>query len=134
MAGDISGVQRVTPEVLAAMEEMSGVAPAHNPPYIAAMRLLGEKLPQIPLVAAFETGFHQTIPERNRVLRRSLRMGREVPASAAGAFTARAIATSPDGRPNCWAATICGSSPATWAAPARCARSAAARAWPPAWA
>ena len=32
--GRISGVQRVTPEVLAAMEEMSDVAPAHNPPYI----------------------------------------------------------------------------------------------------
>jgi acetate kinase len=30
------------------------------------MRLLKEKLPQIPLVAAFETGFHQTIPARNR--------------------------------------------------------------------
>ena len=42
---------------------MSQVAPAHNPPYIAAMRLLREKLPEIPLVAAFETGFHQTIPD-----------------------------------------------------------------------
>ena len=48
------------------MEEMSQVAPAHNPPYIAAMRLLREKLPEVPLVAAFETGFHQTIPERNQ--------------------------------------------------------------------
>jgi acetate kinase len=42
------------------------VAPAHNPPYIAAMRLLREKLPEIPLVAAFETGFHHTVPDRNR--------------------------------------------------------------------
>lgn len=64
--GRISGVQRVTPDVLAAMEEMSLVAPAHNPPYIRAMRLLAEKLPQIPLVAAFETGFHATIPDRLR--------------------------------------------------------------------
>jgi acetate kinase len=64
--GRISGVQRVTEDVLAAMEEMAQVAPAHNPPYIAAMRLLHEKLPQIPLVAAFETGFHETIPLRNR--------------------------------------------------------------------
>ena len=64
--GGISGVQRVTPEVLAAMEEMSQVAPAHNPPYIKAMRLLAEKLPQIPLVAAFETGFHATVPDRLR--------------------------------------------------------------------
>ena len=62
--GQISGVQRVTPELLAAMEEMNQVAPAHNPPYINAMRLLGEQLPKIPLVAAFETGFHATVPER----------------------------------------------------------------------
>ena len=64
--GRYSGVQLVTPDLLAAMEEMADVAPAHNPPYTAAMRLLNEKLPQIPLVAAFETGFHQTIPARNR--------------------------------------------------------------------
>jgi acetate kinase len=61
-AGD---VVRVTPDVLAAMEEMALVAPAHNPPYVRAMRLLGERMPQVPLVAAFETGFHATIPARN---------------------------------------------------------------------
>lgn len=66
-AGRISGVQRVTDDVLAAMEEMSDAAPAHNPPYIKAMRLLNERLPEIPLVAAFETGFHQTIPPRNKL-------------------------------------------------------------------
>ncbi len=65
--GRYSGVQRVTPDVLAAMEEMCGVAPAHNPPYIAAMRLLADKLPQIPLVAAFETDFHATIPQYNQL-------------------------------------------------------------------
>ncbi len=63
--GRISGVQRVTADVLAAMEEMNAVAPAHNPPYIAAMRQLNEQLPAIPLVAAFETDFHQTIPPAN---------------------------------------------------------------------
>ena len=64
--GRVSGVQRVDDELLSAMEEMSQVAPAHNPPYIAAMRQLHERLPEIPLVAAFETGFHETIPERSR--------------------------------------------------------------------
>jgi acetate kinase len=63
--GRVSGVARVTSDVLAAMEEMASVAPAHNPPYVRAMRLLGEKLPRVPLVAAFETGFHTTIPDRN---------------------------------------------------------------------
>lgn len=64
--GRVSGVQRVTPDLLAAMEEMNDVAPAHNPPYIAAMRLLADRLPEIPLVAAFETGFHATNPDRVR--------------------------------------------------------------------
>lgn len=64
--GRLSGVQRVNHDVLNAMEEMNDVAPAHNPPYIAAMRLLHERLPHVPLVAAFETGFHATIPERLR--------------------------------------------------------------------
>ena len=63
--GRVSGVVRVGPDVLAAMEEMAAVAPAHNPPYVRAMRLLGERMPGVPLVAAFETGFHATIPDRN---------------------------------------------------------------------
>lgn len=64
--GRVSGAQRVTPDVLSAMEEMNQVAPAHNPPYIRAMRLLAERLPDIPLVAAFETGFHATAPDYMR--------------------------------------------------------------------
>jgi acetate kinase len=63
--GRVGGVVRVSPDVLAAMEEMAAVAPAHNPPYVRAMRLLGERMPGVPLVAAFETGFHATIPDRN---------------------------------------------------------------------
>jgi acetate kinase len=64
--GRVSGVARVTSDVLEAMEAMNLVAPAHNPPYIKAMRLLAEKLPEIPLVAAFETGFHASIDDRLR--------------------------------------------------------------------
>src|SRR5436309_15864427 len=60
-AQGITGVQRVDERVLAAMEAYNDVAPAHNPPYVKAMRLLARELPHIPLVAAFETGFHQTI-------------------------------------------------------------------------
>ena len=66
MADGITGVQWVTKELLDAMEELNNVMPAHNPPYVRAMRLLNEQLPDIPLVAAFETGFHQTIPDHNR--------------------------------------------------------------------
>ncbi|MCS7236735.1 MAG: acetate/propionate family kinase [Thermoguttaceae bacterium] len=66
-AGLLTGVRLVDDNVLAAMEELNEVAPAHNPPYVRAMRILREKLPQIPLVAAFETDFHQTVPEHHRL-------------------------------------------------------------------
>jgi acetate kinase len=63
----MTGVQRVDERVLSAMEAYNDVAPAHNPPYVKAMRLLAKELPQIPLVAAFETAFHETIPPENRL-------------------------------------------------------------------
>src|SRR6516162_3602166 len=66
-AHNMTGVQRVNEKVLAAMEEYNDVAPAHNPPYVKAMQLLAEKLPHIPLVAAFETDFHQSIPAEQRL-------------------------------------------------------------------
>lgn len=65
--GPISGAVRVTDEVIATMEQFADVAPAHNPPYIAAMRAFKEKLPKTPQVAAFETAFHQTIPLSRQV-------------------------------------------------------------------
>lgn len=61
--GRLSGVQIINDDVLNAMDQMNSVAPAHNPPYMAAMKQLANMSSQIPLVAAFETDFHQTIPE-----------------------------------------------------------------------
>jgi acetate kinase len=66
-AEGVTGVQRVDGRVLAAMDAYADVAPAHNPPYVQAMRLLAKELPEIPLVAAFETGFHEDIPPANRL-------------------------------------------------------------------
>ena len=65
-ARNVTGVQVVDESVLAAMEAYSDVAPAHNPPYVKAMRMLSARFPRLPLVAAFETGFHRTIPEANQ--------------------------------------------------------------------
>src|SRR4029077_14426043 len=66
-AQQMTGVHRVDGKVLAAMEAYNDIAPAHNPPYVRAMRLLTERLPQIPLVAAFETGFHESITPAERL-------------------------------------------------------------------
>jgi acetate kinase len=62
-ARNLTGVHLVDESVLAAMEAFADVAPAHNPPYTRAMRMLRARFPGLPLVAAFETGFHRTIPE-----------------------------------------------------------------------
>jgi len=64
--GRKSGTFLVDEDVLGAMDEMSAAAPAHNPPYIAAMKLLRERFPNLPLVAAFETEFHDSIPAPRR--------------------------------------------------------------------
>ena len=64
--GRLSGVFSVNDDVLDAMTEMNAAAPAHNPPYIAAMQNLRERFPNLPLVAAFETDFHRTIPAARR--------------------------------------------------------------------
>jgi len=65
-ARNLTGVHKVDEKVLEAMEAFADVAPAHNPPYVSAMRMLAGRFPQLPLVAAFETGFHRTAPEANQ--------------------------------------------------------------------
>jgi acetate kinase len=49
--------------VVAAMEEFLPAAPAHNAIYLTAVRAFREIMPGVPLVAAFETEFHSTMPE-----------------------------------------------------------------------
>jgi acetate kinase len=62
-AGPVSGARLVDDEVLAAMEEYAFMAPAHNPPYVAAMRAFRRSVPEVPLVALFETAFFDQLPE-----------------------------------------------------------------------
>ena len=66
-AGNMSGVRVVDDVLLQKMEDLSDIAPAHNPMYAKAMRQLRSAFPQIPLVAALETAFHDTIPQANRL-------------------------------------------------------------------
>jgi len=65
-ARNLTGVHLVDDALLDAMEAYADVAPAHNPPYVRAMRNLRERFPRLPLIAAFETGFHRTIPEASQ--------------------------------------------------------------------
>lgn len=68
MAGDVEPVVVVDDALLARMEYFVPVAPVHNPPYIAAMRMFRQTLgDSVPLVAAFEPGFHRTMPRRRQL-------------------------------------------------------------------
>ena len=61
-AKGITGVQYLTKEVLRAMADFNSVAPAHNPPYIAAIRQFKNLMPDTPMIGAFETAFHANMP------------------------------------------------------------------------
>src|SRR5580704_6730540 len=62
-AGPLSGARLVDDELLTAMEDFTFFAPAHNPPYIAAMRAFRKALPSTPLVALLETAFFNQMEE-----------------------------------------------------------------------
>ncbi|SDB83304.1 acetate kinase [Shouchella lonarensis] len=53
----------ITDEVLAGIEEVSELAPLHNPANITGIKAFKEVLPNVPAVAVFDTAFHQTMPE-----------------------------------------------------------------------
>ena len=53
--GPLPGPRLVDENLFTAMDDFAFFAPAHNPPYICAMRAFGLELPGVPLVAVFET-------------------------------------------------------------------------------
>ncbi len=53
----------ITDEVLSKIEDLSELAPLHNPANITGIRAFQQVLPNVPAVAVFDTAFHQTMPE-----------------------------------------------------------------------
>ena len=53
----------VTEDVLAKIEEISDLAPLHNPANLIGIRACQEVMPGVPMVVVFDTAFHQTMPE-----------------------------------------------------------------------
>ncbi len=52
----------VTDELVRTLEELSVLAPLHNPPNLAGIRAAQALLPGVPQVAVFDTAFHQSMP------------------------------------------------------------------------
>ncbi|QDT15767.1 acetate/propionate family kinase [Alienimonas californiensis] len=48
---------------IAEVERLVPLAPLHNPPALAGIRAVAERLPNVPQVGVFDTAFHQTMPE-----------------------------------------------------------------------
>ncbi|WP_226680386.1 acetate kinase [Sutcliffiella horikoshii] len=55
----------ITDEVLSQLEELSELAPLHNPANIVGIKAFKEILPNVPAVAVFDTAFHQSMPEKS---------------------------------------------------------------------
>jgi acetate kinase len=53
----------VDDDVIATIEELSPLAPLHNPPNLAGIRVARDLLPDVPHVAVFDTAFFRDLPE-----------------------------------------------------------------------
>ena len=51
-------------EVMAAIEECNDLAPLHNPANLIGVRTCQKLMPGVPMVAVFDTAFHQTMPAK----------------------------------------------------------------------
>ncbi|SHF79156.1 acetate kinase [Ornithinibacillus halophilus] len=56
---------KITDEVIKEIEAISDLAPLHNPANLTGIRAFREVLPNVPMVAVFDTAFHQTMPEKS---------------------------------------------------------------------
>lgn len=53
----------ITDDVMAAIEECNDLAPLHNPANLIGINACKKLMPTTPMVAVFDTAFHQTMPE-----------------------------------------------------------------------
>ncbi len=54
----------INDEVMKAIEECNDLAPLHNPANLIGINACKALMPNVPMVAVFDTAFHQTMPEK----------------------------------------------------------------------
>ncbi len=54
----------ITDEVVEAIEKCNDLAPLHNPANLIGINSCKEIMPNVPMVAVFDTAFHQTMPKK----------------------------------------------------------------------
>ncbi len=78
---DLTAPSALTPDILRRIEDCVTLAPLHNPHNLSAIRVLADRLPDLPQFGSFDTAFHADnsavsvayaipIEERNKGLRR----------------------------------------------------------------
>lgn len=58
-----AGSVLIDEEVMESIEACINIAPLHNPPNIIGINACKELMPSTPMVAVFDTAFHQTLPD-----------------------------------------------------------------------
>jgi acetate kinase len=66
--GDHTGPAELTQATLVELEKLSAFAPLHQPPALALVRAAIERWPDARQIGVFDTSWHQTMPEKHRVL------------------------------------------------------------------
>lgn len=56
---------RINEEVIHIIDDLSELAPLHNPANLKGIKVFKEMMPHIPMVAVFDTAFHQTMPKKS---------------------------------------------------------------------
>lgn len=55
----------ITDEVIQDIKDLTKLGPLHHPGNLAGIEALKEVLPEVPMVAVYDTAFHQTMPKEN---------------------------------------------------------------------
>ena len=55
----------ITDEVIQDIKDLTKLGPLHHPGNLAGIESMREALPNVPMVAVFDTAFHQTMPKKN---------------------------------------------------------------------
>ena len=58
---------KIDEDVIAKIEECAPLAPLHNPAAVLGIRACQKEIPGKPMVAVFDTAFHQTMPKENYI-------------------------------------------------------------------
>jgi acetate kinase len=61
-----SAPTRITVSAFDALKSLSHLAPLHNPEALAAMQAVGDRFPQLPIAAVFDTAFFHDLPQSVR--------------------------------------------------------------------